>query len=62
MFVLKDGKPDVIKRGELPKKLAELRNEKGKLVYDRTNITNTLYKLDFLDYIISKKKVVLSSQ
>jgi len=62
VFVLRNGKPHVIEYSEIPKALSELTDANGKLVYDSANILNALYKIEFLENILSSKKKELASQ
>lgn len=59
---MRNNKPHVMEYSEIPKELSELTNESGQLVYDHAQILNSIYKIDFLDNILSNKKKELASQ
>lgn len=54
VFCKKNGKPSVIEYTELPSKMAELRNEKGELVYGESHIMCNLFSLHALETIAEK--------
>lgn len=51
VFCKKNNKPSVIEYTELPKELAELRNEKSELVYGESHIMCNLFSLSALEKI-----------
>lgn len=54
VFCKKNGKPSVIEYTELPSKMAELRDEKGELVYGESHIMCNLFSLHALETIAEK--------
>ena len=54
VFCKKNGKPSVIEYTELPKELAELRDENGELVYGESHIMCNLFSLSALEKIAEK--------
>lgn len=54
VFCKKNGKPSVIEYTELPRKMAELRDEKGELVFGESHIMCNLFSLHALETIAEK--------
>ena len=53
VLCLEDGRPNIIEYYELDEKMANLRDEKGGLVYSYGVILNYLFRLDMLESIVS---------
>ncbi|NLN04221.1 MAG: UDPGP type 1 family protein [Clostridiaceae bacterium] len=53
VFCYKDGRPYVIEYTEIPKELAELKDEKGDYVYGDTNVLNYIFDIDVAENIAS---------
>lgn len=55
VFCKKDGKPDVIEYTEISKELAEMKNDKGELVYAESHINCNVFNIDIIEKISKNK-------
>lgn len=55
VFCKKDGKPDVIEYTEISKEMAEMKNDKGELVYAESHINCNLFNIDIIEKISKNK-------
>ena len=55
VFCKKNGKPTVIEYSEMPKDLAEMRDENGELLYGEAHIMCNLYSINALEKIANEK-------
>lgn len=55
VFCKKNGKPSVIEYTELPKEMAELRDEKNELIFGESHIMCNLFSIQALELIAKKK-------
>lgn len=55
VFCKKDGKPDVIEYTEISKKMAEMKNDKGELVYAESHINCNVFNIDIIEKISKNK-------
>jgi len=59
IHVYKDGKPAVVEYTEISKEMAYQKDDKDQLVYDTSHIVNSVYNIDFLDYIVKEGAIEL---
>ena len=55
VFCKKDGKPDVIEYTEISKEMAEMKNDKGELVYAESHINCNMFNIDIIEKISKNK-------
>ncbi len=55
VFCKKDGKPDVIEYTEISKEMAEMKNDKGELVYAESHINCNMFNIDIIGKISKNK-------
>ena len=55
VFCKKDGKPDVIEYTEISKEMAEMKNDKGELVYAESHINCNVFNIDIIEKISKNK-------
>ena len=49
VFCKKDGKPDVIEYTEISKEMAEMKNDRGELVYAESHINCNVFNIDIIE-------------
>lgn len=55
VFCKKDGKPDVIEYTEISKEMAEMKNDRGELVYAESHINCNVFNIDIIEKISKNK-------
>lgn len=55
VFCKKDGKPDVIEYTEISKEMAEMKNDKGELIYAESHINCNMFNIDIIEKISKNK-------
>ena len=55
VFCKKDGKPDVIEYTEISKEMAEMKNDRGELVYAESHINCNMFNIDIIEKISKNK-------
>jgi UDP-N-acetylglucosamine/UDP-N-acetylgalactosamine diphosphorylase len=62
VHILRNGKPHMIEYSEIGPELSHLRDSEGNLVYDSSNILNIIFRVSFLEDIVSIKKKELAQK